>query len=431
MSIRQGNKVISGHINYHPDLFDHKWADHLLNDVSWLRADTFSWQDGGVYEAAYNHLVDDVLNGEVVTYYAWYNPDEGTYYTLSATPSYLDDVYVYNNGTYIVDSNVSIRNIYSDEIIVKISGGLPVSLARDSTRDGQGTAPLTPQTETIAGITITYYLAADGHKIVLADQESNVAAIYSATGVAWYYIIDTVNERFKLPRSKHNKYANSLGVIGNGKTLGLTDGTKHFGTFGFGSNSIAMPGYSENASGKSLGSTASTMSYQSSQPIIGVETDPTKSGMIAQQEQDTNQYKHLYFYVGNFTQTALENTAGLNASLFNGKADIDLTNAVSNASTTAKETIVGWGIPDFSRATTLPVSQTPALATQNMYVWGALPGNGYFNVNTSNTYSDTDFNRRFGNLSTWSVGNCIVPKGCYYYANTTTGSLYWCPLKGE
>ena len=59
-----------------------------------------------------------------------------------------------------------------------------------------------------------------------------------------------------------------------------------------------MPGYSENASGKSLGTTATTMSYQSNQPILGVETDPTKSGMIAQQEQDTDQYKYLYFYVG-------------------------------------------------------------------------------------------------------------------------------------
>ena len=32
---------------------------------------------------------------------------------------------------------------------------------------------------------------------------------------------------------------------------------------------------------------------------------------------------YLYFYVGEFTQTAIEQTAGLNAELFNGKADVD------------------------------------------------------------------------------------------------------------
>ena len=35
---------------------------------------------------------------------------------------------------------------------------------------------------------------------------------------------------------------------------------------------------------------------------------------------------YLYFYVGEFTQTAIENTAGLNAGLFSGKADTDLGN---------------------------------------------------------------------------------------------------------
>ena len=40
--------------------------------------------------------------------------------------------------------------------------------------------------------------------------------------------------------------------------------------------------------------------------------------------------KYLYFYVGAFTQTAIENTAGLNTELFNGKADLNLLNTASN-----------------------------------------------------------------------------------------------------
>jgi hypothetical protein len=35
---------------------------------------------------------------------------------------------------------------------------------------------------------------------------------------------------------------------------------------------------------------------------------------------------YLYFYVGDYSQTAIEQTAGLNSSLFNDKADVDLSN---------------------------------------------------------------------------------------------------------
>lgn len=39
---------------------------------------------------------------------------------------------------------------------------------------------------------------------------------------------------------------------------------------------------------------------------------------------------YLYFYVGNYTQTAIKQTAGLNAEMFNDKADTDLANVTSN-----------------------------------------------------------------------------------------------------
>lgn len=37
------------------NLLDFKWSDHIINNIEWLRADTFSWQDGSVYTSAYNH----------------------------------------------------------------------------------------------------------------------------------------------------------------------------------------------------------------------------------------------------------------------------------------------------------------------------------------------------------------------------------------
>lgn len=266
MSVRQGNKVIAGHINYHPDLFDHKWADHQLNDISWLRADTFSWQSGAVYTAAYQHLADDV--------------------------------------------------------------------------DGK-----TLQSETIGSTTIQFYLADDGHKICPASEESNVAAIYTATGVAWYYIIDTTNQRFKLPRTKRDfsGLVNGVGSGTQGSTkiipdfthivsvysgyVATTDGwVVAFGVNGTGSIyvngvSVAQGNY---YSGKWSGNTncqimvkrgdVITLSYSGSAPTIYFAPNITGTEIVSTQQ-------YLYFYIGNFTQTALENTAGLNTELFNGKVD--------------------------------------------------------------------------------------------------------------
>lgn len=79
MSVRQGNRIIAGQLASGVNLFDFKWADHQLDDMSWLRADTFSWHSGDVYVAAYNHLLNewnavgnvatvDVIDGIMVPY---------------------------------------------------------------------------------------------------------------------------------------------------------------------------------------------------------------------------------------------------------------------------------------------------------------------------------------------------------------------------
>lgn len=219
-------------------LLDFKWADHLLNDISWLRADTFSWQSGDVYVAAYNHLAADF---------------EGT----------------------------------------------------------------TAETETIGNIEITFYRAEDKHKICLPDQEDKLLELYNKTGVAWYYILDTENKQFKLPRSKHNKYADTVAVVGNGKSIGLTDGTNLYSVTNADTNRLA---FNTGVYGQTIPNTTSG-SWVNGGFSTGVSADPEKSGLIAQQEQDTDQYKYLYFYVGNFERDAVEQTAGIVAEMFNGKAD--------------------------------------------------------------------------------------------------------------
>lgn len=60
-------------------LFYHAWQDHKLTDASYVRADTFSWQDGDIYYTAYNELVNEkaltvetsteTIAGIQITYY--------------------------------------------------------------------------------------------------------------------------------------------------------------------------------------------------------------------------------------------------------------------------------------------------------------------------------------------------------------------------
>ena len=254
------------------NLFDFMWRDAELNDQSWLRADTFSWQDGTVYTDAYNHLVSDI-SGKTAT------------------------------------------------------------------------------SETVGSYTISYYLADDGHKIT--TDETNAANIYNESGASWYYVLDTANQRFKLPRTKYG-FTGLRDAVGKYVEAGLPNITGQFnwanaqsgqGCFKVGTYS---GGYGNGTAHSDWHGTALDASLSNS--IYGNSTTV--------QPPATQMY--LYFYVGQFSQSATEQTAGLNSSLFNGKADVDLSNAASNASAIAKETIVGWGMPDNESAVsvTTTVSET-------------------------------------------------------------------------
>lgn len=232
-----------------PDLFDFKWSDHELNNMSWVRADTFSWQDGTVYSNAYQHLVDD------------------------------------------------------------ISGK-------------------TLQTETGGGATVSFYLADDGHKICPADQETNIATVYGSRGVAWFYILDTANQRFKLPRTKFGLTGLRDGV-GNYVGAGLPNITGYFNSdmngsawLGFFANGVFYGTNQPSNGGKAASTSAMSGSRYSTVNFDASRSSAIYGASTTVQPPATQMY--LYFYVGQFTQTALQNTAGLNAELFNEKADLDI-----------------------------------------------------------------------------------------------------------
>lgn len=311
-------------------LLDFKWADHILNDVSWLRADTFSWHSGDVYVAAYNHLAEEMPKPESVQLYCWKGDSKATYeafYTKTPTPDISTEVFYMEYGVLHSEGTDELDDV-GDGYLKDNSGAY---YNRYPEGDMVAELPIETHKEVVSGITITYYQAADKHKICLPDQEANLSALYEATGVAWYYILDTENKQFKLPRSKHNKYASTLPVVGNGMNLGLTDGTTNIG-FGFKTSDQSLKGRTDfyGTDVGTYGALGGVASAAASGYSFGVTTDPEKSGIIATQEQDSDQYKYLYFYVGAFDSDGLEANAGINTETFNSKADLNLMNTTSN-----------------------------------------------------------------------------------------------------
>jgi hypothetical protein len=236
------------------------WFDHIVNDISWLRSDTFAWQSGDVYTAVYNHLVSD------------------------------------------------------------ISGK-------------------TASSETVGGVTISYYLADDGHKIT--TDETSVENIYTATGVAWYYILDTTNHRFKLPRTKFG-FTGLRDNVGNYVAPGLpqpelvsrydasatTTGGHHneYDTdYGSDGSTVRHISSAYNNTGGTDEYVLNVNEYNkwAKTNVSGyknvVDLDLRDNAIYGNSAtvQPTATQMYLYFYVGNFTNSAIEQTAGINAELLN------------------------------------------------------------------------------------------------------------------
>lgn len=229
MSIRLGNTLISGNADfgYHPPLLYSFWSDHILHRVDSLRADTFSWQSGKVYEAVYDELVAE-----------------------------------YDNENSLEETE----------------GG------------------------------ITFKRTPKGYKITDGTQETAILDKYNTYGIAYYYILDKDNTQFKLPRTKFG-FEGVRDGVGNDIEESLPQHT-HIVSIG----KRAQYQINGGASAESQYGVESYTNYTST----GAD-NPTYQDNAPVQERATQMY--LYFYVGNYTQTAVEQTAGINTELFNNKAD--------------------------------------------------------------------------------------------------------------
>lgn len=420
---------------YTPNIFDMKWSDHLQNDIRWLRGDTFSWQPGTVYEVAYNKLVQEYDDtSSVVTVNAnkvgAVNLSDNGIASGFTTTAYLSKaITLSSDRTNVFPIRVNITtggDITTDQYIVAVDGWcMQISIGTDSRfhlylgsgsvsswdiADGtagqtvlsantnyelvldydgneytlqvitNGNTPTVVNDIVLASTTMmgtgarTLYIGTDGgHTIpflgainvpgcsidnswhgtfsktskngfVILDsmQEQYAIQRFTNEGVAWYYILDKTNQRFKLPRTKYG-------------FVGLRD---------------SVGGY--------VSDSRSSSTYQDNAPV---------------QQRATQMY--LYFYVGDYTQDAIEQTAGLSAELFNGKVDLN----ASNLNTQGKSYVSGLGMPS-SRCINLTVGADFTKYTA--------PASGWYSANgmsNRNAYGMIGFETKDINSYSWSYNS--------------------------
>jgi len=296
-------------------------------------------------------------------------------------------------------------------------------------------------TETITlsnneSVEITYYLADDGHKVVdVTDDTSGelinaIETLYNGTGIAWCYIIDTTNTQFKLPRSKWAfvGYRNSIGGYVQPELPNIT------GTFGaiVASMATASGAFTKTSQNAATGSVATGNAFD----FKASNSNTIYKDGATVQPPATEMY--LYFYVGEFTQTATQQTAGLNAELFNNKVDLDL----ANINTTGKQTISN--ISHFDYSSTSRVNLTSIFNTQGNnwvatddgiihFYYNQYAGGTMLNVNGQIVARSGDAGGSYGRYFYYCL-TAIVSKGDvvsipYYSGNVQDNSCYFYPNK--
>lgn len=152
------------------------------------------------------------------------------------------------------------------------------------------------------------------------------------------FVLNTDDTTFRLPIKV--KLASGNAVVGNGMTLGVTNGANNFGV-SWQSNQPRLDASTGSYGGNAGQIPSSYGSTPTATQNIGVTIDPTKSGI----ETSSSGLK-LYFYVGETIQDA--NVIAASNAL------TTLADCVKKSSATDRKIVVSWGIPDYSAGVAVP-----------------------------------------------------------------------------
>jgi hypothetical protein len=218
----------------------------------------------------------------------------------------------------------------------------------------------------------------NGHQFYNIANKEAIDEFYNTYGIAEFYGIDEENERVFLPRNDWfdviGTKSDTISAYGNGKTLGLTDGTYTGGiqSMAF-ANGVSRTGEIQiiaNNYGKDVGSEGENLSSGTafnSYKTLGVTTNPIKSGIVASNPVKPNTNKYLYYCVGNTVVNDAEIDAGALVAQMELKANMTL----DNVSNVGKSLATSWSMPS-SKYIDLTLGATGTIYTA--------PANGYFTV---------------------------------------------------
>ena len=158
-------------------------------------------------------------------------------------------------------------------------------------------------TETVNGVTVKVH--SNGHKFYDIADKTAIDNYFNSIGIAWFYGVDTENERIFLPRSNYltSYIANgdkTVRVYGDGKTLGLTNGSSNFALTSSSASPYQVQGFT-NIFNTNVG-TGATGNSLATKVGYGVVQNSSTSGLTGKVNiQNTQNGMYLYICVGNTT----------------------------------------------------------------------------------------------------------------------------------
>lgn len=189
-------------------------------------------------------------------------------------------------------------------------------------------------------------------------------------GVCGKFVYDRFNNTVRLPKYSSKIYtgSGSVAVTGDGTKLGLLNLSNN-------TNYNLTTFSTGNGYGLAIGNSGISTSN------IGVATDATKSGLIANLSNITASLEGYYYNViATTTKTDIEVDVDEIATDLNSKADVDLSNM--NASQSERNTIVNWVMPDYANGIGLSGSlyTAPSDGFVTVHPVGGVSGIVYGNV---------------------------------------------------
>ena len=249
----------------------------------------------------------------------------------------------------------------------------------------------------------------------------------SETGQCGKFVVS--NDYIRIPKYGNSLYSGvidgTIPVVGNGMTLGLTNGSSNAALWNGGTN--AQLQLFANPYGQPVGtSNAQASGALNSNKSIGITKDPTKSGIEGKLE--TNPVEVFYYMVISTEGQTAKVEIDINKVYedLNLKANNDLSSVASVASS-FKEASVGWGMPDYS-AGVGKASNTQFTAESD----GFLLYN-YAGATSTNTLTINNISINLTTQAQYSHGVALmlpIPKGATYKLTGGGNKLIFYPLKG-